>query len=356
MRARVCFGLTALSAVACTVAVRGAFAQAPPAKPASPPLPASVPTPADAAQPMGTVNNEVITKGELRNYLGNYQIPAGSDEQIYQDAMQSLANSHLINQFLIRQRVPVPEEKVTSAIENMKKQLAQDGNDLASEIRRTGMSMDAVRKQFANRIRWVEYMNSRATDAELKKFAVAHKDLLGGTQVKVSHIYLKLEPKASAEEKEKVRQKLVGIKKDIETNKMTFAEAANKYSEDPANSEGAGGDIGYMTLNSGFIEEFTTAAFAMKKGAISDPVETPYGLHLIQVTDRKEGTPVDFEQNKPLVKQLYSMDLQKTVLASERKKAKIDIKPMPADLFPPAPVPFKPAGTPPATTKPGTAK
>ena len=55
------------------------------------------------------------------------------------------------------------------------------------------------------------------------------------------------------------------------------------------------------------------------------------------MTDRKEGTPIDFEQNKPLVKQLYAADLQKNLLAAERKKAKIDIKPMPADLFPPAP-------------------
>ena len=78
-------------------------------------------------------------------------------------------------------------------------------------------------------------------------------------------------------------------------------------------------------------------------------------MHLIQVTDRKEGNLFDFEQNKPLVKQVYAADLQKNVLSAERKKAEtagaIVIKPMPADLFPPgAAVP------PPATAPPGTAK
>ena len=63
-------------------------------------------------------------------------------------------------------------------------------------------------------------------------------------------------------------------------NTMTFAQAANKYSEDPANSEGAGGDIGYFTLTSGVVEEFADAAFKLKKGEISDPVETVYGKHL----------------------------------------------------------------------------
>jgi peptidyl-prolyl cis-trans isomerase C len=133
---------------------------------------------------------------------------------------------------------------------------------------------------------------------------------------------------------------------------MTFAEAANKHSVDPANAEGAGGDLGYFGRNSGFIEEFTDAAFALKKGSISDPVETAYGYHLIQVTDRKEGAPIDFEKQRPLITQLYSMELQKDLIAAERKTAKIDIKPMPKDLFPPAPA-TPPAGTtPPATGTP----
>jgi len=113
---------------------------------------------------------------------------------------------------------------------------------------------------------------------------------------------------------------------------MSFAEAANKYSEDPANSEKAGGDLGYFTRNSGLIPEFADAAFAAKPGTITGPVETAYGYHLILVTDRKEGKPVDFEQQKPFVKHMYAVDLMKNVLEGEKKGAKIEVKPMPADL------------------------
>ena len=67
---------------------------------------------------------------------------------------------------------------------------------------------------------------------------------------------------------------------------------------------------------------------------ISDPVETPFGFHLIMVTDRKEGKPVDFEQNKPYILQEFGNELQKNVVNAERQRAKIDIKPMPKDLFP----------------------
>ena len=117
---------------------------------------------------------------------------------------------------------------------------------------------------------------------------------------------------------------------------MSFAEAANKYSEDPANAGGAGGDLDYFTLSSGFIPEFTDVAFKLKKGSISDPVETPYGYHLIQVTDRKEGRPVDFEQNKPYILNVYAGELQKNLL-TERAEAGQDRHqahaqgPLPAD-------------------------
>jgi parvulin-like peptidyl-prolyl isomerase len=341
-----------MAAAASMVATNAAFAQAQAPPATKPAIPARPPSAAALKEVLGTVNGESITRGDLLDLLSRYPIPAGNEEQVYRDGMDTLVNNRLVSQYLTRQRIPVSEDKVNDAIATVEKQLKQDGNDLATEMRRTGMSMDDIKREFSNRVRWVEFVNNKATDAELKRFVVNHKDLFNGTQVRASHILLKVDPKASASDKEKVHQKLVALKNDIESNKLSFAEAANKHSEDPANADGAGGDLGYFALNSGFIEEFANPAFAMKKGAISDPVETPYGYHLIMVTDRKEGTPFDFEANKPLVKQLYAADLQKSVLSAERKTAKIDIKPMPADLFPPAPTPTSA----PAAAKPGTAK
>ena len=355
MHPRVRCGLLVLSAIAILAAARASHAQAPATSKADTPaasktVSAAPTTPPNFTQPIAIVNGETITRGDLITFLSSYQIPAGNEEQVYKDAVESLVNARLINQFLTRQKIPVSEDKISEQIASLEKQLKERGSDLPSEILHSGMSMPEIRKQYANRIRWVEFLNEKARDAELKKFFATHKDLFSGTQVKASHILLKVEPKATTEEKAKSRDKLLAIKKDIVDKKTTFAEAANKLSEDPANSEGAGGDIGYFNLNGTVIEEFAIPAFALKKGDISDPVETPYGLHLITVTDRKEGTPIDFEQNKPLVKRVFESDLQKTLLIAERKIAKVEIKPMPADLFQTAPAP---AATP---FKPETAK
>jgi peptidyl-prolyl cis-trans isomerase C len=283
-----------------------------------------------------TLGNQTdkVTKGQLINLLSRYPITDQNRETLYHDGIDNLVNSKLLIMYLARQKVPVTPEKIDEEIERFKQQLKAEGQDLATALLQSGTSMDEVRKQIEERIRWQEFLRSKATDATLRKYVADNRDMFRGTQIRASHILLKTEPDASAADKAKVKQKLAGIKTEIERGTITFAAAANKYSEDPANAGGAGGDLDYFSLNTGLIEEFTDVAFTLKKGMISDPVETPFGYHLIQVTDRKEGKDPDFEQNKPYIINQYAVELQKEVVTAEKKTAKVDIKPMPKDLFP----------------------
>jgi parvulin-like peptidyl-prolyl isomerase len=293
-----------------------------------------------------TVGNasDKVTKGEVRTFTSRYAFgPDDTPESIYRVTLDTLINTKLLSMFLARQTISVTPEKVDEQIEQLKQQLKSEGQDLATAILQNRISMDDIRKEYEGRLRWDQYWKARATEATLRKYADDNRDLFSGTQLRASHILLKVDPDASEAEKQKARQKLAGIKKEIEAGTITFAAAANKYSEDPANSGGAGGDLDYFTLGTGLVEEFTNVAFKLKKGTISDPVETPFGFHLIQVTDRKEGKPVDFEQNKPYIMREYATLLQKNVVMAERKAAKIDIKPMPKDLFPAQAAPAAPA-------------
>ena len=146
----------------------------------------------------------------------------------------------------------------------------------------------------------------------------------------------------------------MGIKKEIESGKITFADAANKYSEDPANKEQpTGGDLRYFPRKK-YTEPFSAAAFALKTGAISDPVETEYGMHLIQVTDKKPGTAVDLKRYKEKILNQFAVDEQNRIVEEMRKTAKVDVQPMPADLFGP-PAATSPATATPPATAPSTA-
>ncbi|MGC8644482.1 MAG: peptidylprolyl isomerase [Isosphaeraceae bacterium] len=300
---------------------------------------------------------EKVTKGELIGFLSRYPIPASENrEQVYHDAVDSLVNTKLLTMYLNRQRIVVAPARVDEEVARLEEELKKNKQDLATELLANNIEMKDVRAEMENRIRWSDYVKAKATEPELRRYVAANRDLFSGTQVRASHILLRVDPDAPDAEKEKVKQKLASIKQQIDTSKMTFAEAANKYSEDPANAGGAGGDLDYFTLSSGFIPEFTDVAFKLKKGSVSEPFETPYGYHLVQVTDRKEGKPIDFDQNKPYILQVYAGELQKNLLTEERKRAKIEIKPMPKDLFPEAPKTPASPGTPKASapaTKPG---
>ncbi len=314
-----------------------------------PPATAPAPTPAAGAAArsgltglndvVATITNggqtDKVTKGEVITFLSHYPAPRPEDrETVYRETLESLINTKLLTQFLIRQKIVVPPEKIDAEIERLKQQLKADNQDLPTALRQNNISMESIREEYENRLRWTEFLQTKATEAALRKFVAENRDLFSGTQVRASHVMLKVDPDASEADKEKVRQKLVAIKKEIDDKKLTFAQAANKYSEDPANEGGAGGDLDYFTLTTGLVEEFTSVAFKLRKGAISDPIETPYGYHLIMVTDRKEGKPIDFEQNKAVILQAFGADLQKNVVTAERKTAKVDIKPIPRDLFP----------------------
>jgi peptidyl-prolyl cis-trans isomerase C len=246
--------------------------------------------------------------------------------------------------------IPVPPGKIDERIDQIKGQLQKEKSDLPTFLLQTGTSLDELRTKIEAQARWMEYYKLKGTDATLRKFLNDNRDRFSRTRVRASHIWLKLEPNASEADKQKIKQKLIAIRNEILQNKITFAGAANKYSEDPANSGGAGGDLDYFDLDSNFVEEFAHAAFKLKKGEISEPVETPFGMHLIQVTDRREGKLPEFEVNKLGILEAYAADLQRNVLDAERKNAKIEVKPMPKDLFPPE-QPVAPAGAAPAVPK-----
>jgi|GEM_PF-817073 len=322
------------------------------AKEAAPTMVSSRVVAAKLAEVLATVNGEKITRGDLLDFLNRYQIPPDNEELIYRDAVDTLVNMKLVGQFLAKQNIKVSEDRINEAVSNLESQLKADGSSLAQALVESNKSINQVREEYANRIRWIDFVKARGTDAELKKFADAHKELLSGTQIKASHILRKVDPKAAPADKEKVRQALANLKRMIEAKQMTFADAANKYSEDEANAEKGGGDIGYFDMNSGIVEEFAKAAFGLKVNQISDPVETSYGYHLILVTDRQEKPPIDFEQNKPMILNAYSMELQKDLLVAQRKSAKIEVQPMPKDLFEKVTTPV-PTGAP--GTAPGTA-
>ncbi len=102
-------------------------------------------------------------------------------------------------------------------------------------------------------------------------------------QTRARHILIKVNQVVSASE---ARRKLVELKERLDNNAAKFEELAKLYSNDL--SAGKGGDLGWVHSGD-TVPEFERAMNALQPGQVSEPVETPFGYHLIQVLERRSA-------------------------------------------------------------------
>src|SRR5690606_147100 len=82
-------------------------------------------------------------------------------------------------------------------------------------------------------------------------------------------------------------------------------------SKDPS-AKNNRGDIGVITRDAPFVNQFKEAAFSGKKGQILGPVKTAFGYHLIKIIDSSPGKVLGYEEVEMKVKS----DLQKTMVGN----------------------------------------
>ncbi|GAB4266412.1 MAG: SurA N-terminal domain-containing protein [Deferrisomatales bacterium] len=111
--------------------------------------------------------------------------------------------------------------------------------------------------------------------------------------VRARHILLRLPPDADAAAEERVRKRIEEIRKEALAG-ADFAELAKKYSEDPGSKE-QGGDLGYFERGR-MVPAFEAVAFSLDPGAVSEPVKSPFGYHLIRVEDHRQAREPTYEE------------------------------------------------------------
>jgi len=104
------------------------------------------------------------------------------------------------------------------------------------------------------------------------------------TQTRARHVLLRTSPQLSAE---LAARRLAEYKRQIEAGSKSFEDIARQYSED--GSAAAGGDLGWASPGV-MVPEFETAMNELPLNGISAPVVSRFGVHLIQVLERREVT------------------------------------------------------------------
>jgi peptidyl-prolyl cis-trans isomerase D len=134
--------------------------------------------------------------------------------------------------------------------------------------------------------------------AEVRKYYDSNSAKYGEPeQRRASHILITVKSGASDEDKAKARARAQAVLSRLRASPGAFAELAKKESGDPGSAP-QGGDLGFFSRGM-MVRPFEDAAFRLKPGEISDPVESDFGFHIIKVTGVKPSKMKTLEEVRP---------------------------------------------------------
>lgn len=132
-------------------------------------------------------------------------------------------------------------------------------------------------------------------EADLKSYYEQNISRLSGKEERrASHILISAPKEESAEKRQAAKEKAEALLQQVRKAPDSFAEVARKNSQDLGSAK-AGGDLDFFGRGA-MVKPFEEAVFAMKKGDISELVESDFGYHIIRLTDIKAPKPKSFEE------------------------------------------------------------
>jgi peptidyl-prolyl cis-trans isomerase C len=157
----------------------------------------------------------------------------------------------------------------------IEKEKLLDQQDIAAEV-------DEFRRELLLSRYFDRFLDEKVTDAAIKNYYDAHAATYEQRKAHVAHILVRVNQKASAEEKKAKRTTIDGIAAKLGTGE-SFEELAKSLSDDHI-SGAKGGDLGW--IREGSIDpELSRRAFVMKAGSMSEPFETAFGFHIMKVIE-----------------------------------------------------------------------
>jgi peptidyl-prolyl cis-trans isomerase C len=296
------------------------------------------PVPPELPDVLARVNGETVTKSDFDRAVQAVEaraggpIPPDQRDRVLRGVLDQLIGYKVLAQETKARNIAVPDAEIDARINQIRGQFPNEEAFTAMLAQRK-LTLEQVKSDARQ-----DMAISKMIEAEIAaKIAVKPEQVTDfyaknpdqfkeGESVRASHILIAVPKGADAAAKAQARAKAEGVLKDVKAGK-DFAALAKEHSADPG-SAAQGGDLGFFQQGQ-MVGPFNDAAFSLAPGAISDVVETDFGLHIIKVVEKKPGRTIPLDDVKPQVEQyLQQMNRQEQTEAfvnGLRAKGKIEV-------------------------------
>jgi peptidyl-prolyl cis-trans isomerase C len=284
------------------------------------------------------VNGTTIHRKEVKDVvqailvMQDKEPDAASVAKLADQALDSLIGLELLYQESQARGIKVSDADVDAEIARSKSQFP-DAQSFQTAMKARGMTDNDLRRDTRKTMAVNRLLESgiwkdvTVTPEQIKNFYDGNKGSFEHpAQIRVSHILIRVPENASAADRTAAKKRAGALLDRLKAG-ADFATLARKESQD-ASSAAQGGDLGFLAKGE-MDSAFEKYAFALKPGQLSEVVSTPYGFHIIKLTDRRDAgyTPLPEveERIRALLEKFERQKRQADLVAELRKKAKVEV-------------------------------
>jgi peptidyl-prolyl cis-trans isomerase C len=274
----------------------------------------------EPAATIATVNGTNITESDLEFLYLSRAVRDELRPAVRERYIEQLIDRRLLKEFLRGRKLQAPARVVNERVARAEKLITQEGLNFDQSLKELGYTRETFREEVALPLAWLEHARLAITDKAIADYWKSHRSKFDGTEVRASHIVKRLPRDAEESDGTKAKQQLTAVRQSIVSGESTFADAAGKHSDSPSGKDA--GDLGQFAYKGRMPQALTQVAFQLKTGDVSEPFESPFGVHILTVTEVVPGD-LSLEDARGEIFQELSAKLQAGLISQLRGKAEI---------------------------------
>jgi len=244
------------------------------------------------------VGSTMILKSDVESRLlilaqNNPQInPA--DISLWKQQLEAIIEEKLIIEKAVQDSIPVSEQQINQRWDMYLKSMVQQYGDESRIEKLYGMSISELRRKTKHEIKNYELQTGiiqkkfgeiKVSAKEVSEFYKSYVDSLPEIPISYELFRIVKDVKVNASEKNDIIAKAQKLKDSLSKG-ADFVLLAEKYSDD-IYTKADGGNLGWFE-KSKLFPEFVKGVQNLQQNEISKPIETPLGIHIIQLLDKTD--------------------------------------------------------------------